>query len=440
MSSPGNWIRKFLGGSISRRDFVERAAYGGLSVSSTTAVLGFRSQARGQDAHPAAAAGDHHHAASYDDPDQTNVGAYGDWLKSENIPVVTGHAVTNLRTLEVKPWARLGAAGAHIRLIGGEGVNDAYVCELAVGASTTPQRYLFEEMIYALSGEGETAIWTPGTDKQTVRWQSGSVFSPPLNAWRQHFNRGAEPARLVAITNAPVVIDLFHNLDFIFNNDFAFRDRYDGNPGYFRTDDDMMYKKPVTSAQSEQTGAVHSWLGAVVPDARAIDLAEVKQRGVGNSRIELEMADSTMQAHISQFAVGTYKTAHRHGPGSHVLMLNGQGYTLLWNGPLKYSEADQKLRIDFNEASLFVPPDRWWHQHFNTGPEPARYLAATWGGDGRWFMEALGGGGRTHRLAKTSTRHGGNMIEYGDEDPAVRDMYAAELRSNGIAMKMPAAK
>jgi quercetin dioxygenase-like cupin family protein len=438
MSSPGNWIRKFLNRSISRRDFVERAAYGGLGVSATTAVLSFAShQAHAEGPNPGS---DHPDTPAYVGANQTNQDAYSDWLNSENIPVISGYAVTNLRTLEVKPWARLGVSGAHIRLIGGEGVNGAYVCDIPTGRSTKPQRYLFEEVIYVLSGEGETAIWTPGTDKQTVHWQSGSILSPPLNTWRQHFSHGSGAARLIAITNAPVVIDLFHNLDFIFNNDFVFRDRYDGNPDVFRADNDKMHDKTIARGQSEQTKGVHSWSGAFVPDARSVGLAEVKQRGVGNSRIELEMADNAMQAHISQFGVGTYKTSHRHGPGSHVLMLNGQGYTLMWNGPLKYSEADQRMRIDFNEASLIVPPDRWWHQHFNTGASPARYLAATWGGDGRWFMEALGGGGRTHRLAKTSTRVGGNMVDYQDEDPTVRDMYAAELKRNGITMNMPSVK
>ncbi len=437
MSSPGDWTRKFLAGFISRREFVERASYGGLGAGTTAAILGLRARAQAQTS-PSSEPHGHGTPASRN-PDQTNVDAYADWQKSENIPIVTGYAVADLRNVEVKPWARLGAAGAYIHLIGGEGVNDAYVCEIATGGSTTPQRYLFEEVIYVLSGEGETAIWAPGTERQTVPWRAGSILSPPLNTWRQHVNRGAGPARLAAITNAPVVIDLFHNLDFVFNNDFAFRDRYAGDAEDFRGDGKMVQKR-VTRQQSEQSKGVHTWLGAFVPDARAIGLAEVKERGAGNSRIELEMADNTMQVHISQFSVGTYKTAHRHGPGSHVLMLGGQGYTLLWNGPTKYSDADQKLRIDFGQASLFVPPDRWWHQHFNTGPEPARYLAATWGGDGRWYMEALGGGGRTHRLAKTSTRQGGNMIEYRDEDPAVRDMYAAELARAGIPMRMPQSK
>ena len=98
------------------------------------------------------------------------------------------------------------------------------------------------------------------------------------------------------------------------------------------------------------------------------------------------------------------------------------------------------VRVDFIEASLFVPPDGWFHQHFNTGHDPARYLAATWGGDGKWFMRSLGGGGRTHRLGKTSTRKGGNLIEYEDEDPAIREIFQAELRKNGVEFRMPKKK
>ena len=149
-----------------------------------------------------------------------------------------------------------------------------------------------------------------------------------------------------------------------------------------------------------------------------------------------------MQAHISEFEVGTYKKAHRHGPGSHVVVLNGHGYTLMWKGTLKYSEAQAatQKRIDWVEGSLFVPPDGWFHQHFNAGREPARYIAPTWGGDGKWFNRALGGGGRTHRLGKTSTRKGGNLIEYADEDPLIREIYAAELKKSGIEMRMPSKK
>ena len=85
---------------------------------------------------------------------------------------------------------------------------------------------------------------------------------------------------------------------------------------------------------------------------------------------------------------------------------------------------------------MFVPPDGWFHQHFNSGAEPARYLAATWGGDGKWFNRSLGGGGRTHRLGKTRLSKGGNMIEYGEEDPAIREIFAAELKKTGVKIRM----
>ncbi len=428
-----DWIRRYRAGGISRREFVERASVAGFGLLATAAVLA------AADGKKLPAGHDHHHGheiEKHDNPDQTNLNPYTEWRKGEGIPILTDYGIANLRAIEVKPWKRLHAAGAYIDLKGGEGVNDGYVCEIAPQSKTAAQRYLFEEVIYILSGEGETVIWNSESHKQTVRWKAGSIIGPPLNAWRLHSNTGDRPARFLAITNAPVVIDLFHNVDFVLNNDYVFRDRYNGEPGFFGTAPDKLRHKETSSEESEQAGGVYTWDGGFVPDARTISLKISKERGAANSRIELQLADNTMQAHISQFDVGTYKKAHRHGPGSHVVMLNGTGYTLMWKGSPRFSEAPEHVRVDFTEASLFVPPDGWFHQHFNTGHEPARYLAATWGGDGKYFMRALGGGGRTHRLGKTSIRKGGNLIEYEDEDPAIREIFEAELRKNGVDSRM----
>ena len=451
-----DWVNDFLRGGISRREFVERAATSGLGLVATTSILSAKAHAenheRGIEHHHEHAHADHHHGAQrrITTPqrrtwDQTNVNPWEEWLKQENLPVHRDYYVADLRRAEVKPWKRLGSGvkGAYIDLIGGEGVNVGYLCELATGAKTEPQRYLFEEVLYVLNGEGESLIWNPGSrSKQSVRWKAGSVLAPPLNVWRQHINRGSTPARFLVMTNAPVVIDLFHNLDFVFNNDFAFRDRYNGEPDFFGGGPDKVHHKNTTSSESEQAGGVDTWDSGFVPDARELALRESKERGAGNYRIELQLADNTMQAHISEFETGTYKKAHRHGPGSHVVMLNGRGYTLMWKGTLKYSDAlaATQKRIDWVEGSLFVPPDGWFHQHFNTGHDPARYIAPTWGGDGKWFMRALGGGGRTHRLGKTSTRKGGNLIEYEDEDPAIREMFVTELKKNGVEVRMPKKK
>ena len=416
-----DWIREFRAGRISRRDFVEHAAVGGLSFAATTTLLAQSERKASQ-------------ARNYN---QTNLNPYEEWRKAEGIPVYKDYYLADVRTAHLEPWKRLGVLGAFIDLIGGEGVNDAYLCEMPPGKSTNPQRYMFEEIVYVLSGEGESVIWQPGGGgKQTVRWQAGSVIGPPLNTWRQHINRGSRPARLMGITNAPVIIDLFHSADFVFNNDYVFRDRYDGDPDTFGTGQEHLHHKETNPEESEQKGGVYTWESALVPNARTLGLYKSLERGKGNSRIELQLADNSMQAHISEFEVGTYKKAHRHGPGSYVVMLNGRGFTLMWKGALKYSEGVQQVRVDWTEGSIFVPPDGWFHQHFNTSGDPARYLAATWGGDGKWFMRSLGGGGRTHRLGKTSTRKGGNLIEYEDEDPAIREMFDAELKKAGVKNKM----
>lgn len=47
-------------------------------------------------------------------------------------------------------------------------------------------------------------------------------------------------------------------------------------------------------------------------------------------------------------------------------------------------------------------------------------------------MRALGGGGRTHRLGKTSIRKGGNFIEHEDEDPLIKEIFEAELKKSGV--------
>jgi gentisate 1,2-dioxygenase len=88
-------------------------------------------------------------------------------------------------------------------------------CPTAQG-QTLPERYLFEELIYVVNGRGATSVWTEDACKQTFEWHQGSMFSPPLNTWRQHFNvQRDEPARFVALTDAPVMINRFRNLDFI---------------------------------------------------------------------------------------------------------------------------------------------------------------------------------------------------------------------------------
>ena len=156
------------------------------------------------------------------------------FLEREALPVIRAFHIEDIREVELHPWARMGGYGVYLNLEGTEGVNDCYICEVPPGKSLEPQKHMFEEMIFVVDGRGATTVWRDGGKKQTFEWGEGALFSPPLNTWYQHFNgHGDKPVRLLAMTNAPTILNLFHNIDFVFKCDYPFTDRYDGEEDFF---------------------------------------------------------------------------------------------------------------------------------------------------------------------------------------------------------------
>jgi hypothetical protein len=130
-----------------------------------------------------------------------------------------------------------------------------------------------------------------------------------------------------------------------------------------------------------------------------------------------------MNSHISQFGVGRYKKAHAHGPGAHVIIMSGEGYTLMW------PEGEEPRRYEWKEGSMIVPPNLWFHQHFNTGTTPARYLAFK--AEGVAIRNAQG-----VPKAWISRRVGGDQIDYADESPRIRQWFTDALATRGLASRM----
>jgi hypothetical protein len=81
---------------------------------------------------------------------------------------------------------------------------------------------------------------------------------------------------------------------------------------------------------------------------------------------------------------------------------------------------------------MIVPPNMWLHQHFNTGTTPARYLAF------KHEVVSIRNGQGVPK-AWISRRVGGDQIDYVDERPEIRTMFAQELAKNGLTPKMDAA-
>ena len=80
----------------------------------------------------------------------------------------------------------------------------------------------------------------------------------------------------------------------------------------------------------------------------------------------------------------------------------------------------------------------WFHQHFNAGAEPARYLVMGAMGSRKYARQR--GGANEANLgevrAMVSIKLGGIQVVYEDEDPAVHQIYEQELASHGATCRM----
>ncbi len=332
---------------------------------------------------------------------------YTRWVRDEGLDIIAAHYVPNLHTVELKPWARRGGSGVFINHEASRTSNDCYVCEIPPAKNLSPQRQLFEEMILVLDGRGSTTVWNDAAQRVSFEWKAGSLFAIPLNAWHQHFNgSGTAPARYVAVTNAPSVINLYDDVHFVFNTPYDFKNRFAGEPDYF-------------SAKGEQKGFLLTT--NFVADAVNLPLMTARERGAGGGHIRFNMARGTIASHISQFPVGTYKKAHAHGPGAHVIVLSGEGYSLMW------PENEAPRRYDWQVGTMIVPPNAWFHQHFNGGATPARYLA---------FKHSSPRNAQGVPMSWISRRLGGTQLDYADETPEVHRMFAEALARRGVQSRM----
>ena len=89
--------------------------------------------------------------------------------------------------------------------------------------------------------------------------------------------------------------------------------------------------------------------------------------------------------------------------------------------------------LELRPGSVYALPQETFHQHFNIGADPARYLALRAGG--RKFVRPWGA--KMYGVDE-SVAAGGDQIEYQDEDPKIRRMFEQELAKRGVVSRMNA--
>jgi mannose-6-phosphate isomerase-like protein (cupin superfamily) len=342
---------------------------------------------------------------------------YAAWTAQEGVPIVEDFGV-DLIKVATAPWPRFGVEGAVVNLKGRGDFVSIFVLDLAPGTQTSPQKHLYEEVVYVLSGHGSTKVELSDGRTHSFEWGPKSLFALPLNARYQHFNTsGRERARLASTNNLAMMLNLFHNEAFVFDNTYEFPERQ-GAQSSFSGEGEFIPVRP----------GRNMWETNFVPDLAGFELKTWEARGAGGSNMMFVLADGTMHAHISQMPVGTYKKGHRHGPDFHVYAVTGHGYSLLW-----YDIAQDLVRVDWQHGVVFAPPDQMFHQHFNTSPDPARYLAVAFGGLRYPFTQS-----KRHVFngMDVNVQDGGCQIEYQDQDARIHAIYLEELAKYGATSGM----
>jgi oxalate decarboxylase/phosphoglucose isomerase-like protein (cupin superfamily) len=357
---------------------------------------------------------------------------FSQFLEREELSVYRAEiGFADVTQLERGPWQRTGGNAAFLELKGTfESERGVYVGDVPPAGELRPVRLIYEEEIFVLSGAGVAEVWQDGGRRIALECQRGSVFTFPPNTDHILYNSsGDEPLVYMGVNSAPRVINALYDDSIVYGSDHRFVDLY-ADPDYFAVPD----KKSVYGWY--QQGMLET---RFIPDARKLVLDDHEQKVAGGQLTGYRMGPSFPKGHVSAWPSGVYHKAHYHGPGAVLLGLDGEGYVLAWPSalgahPYADGHSDQVTKVEWGMNSIYVPPDAYFHQHFNTGPTPARHIAV--------YGETLPLG--VHELhdergwrGHLSFREGGTLIEYEDEDPSIRSDFTASLAQRGLQCTMP---
>ena len=362
---------------------------------------------------------------------------YDAYMEAEGIPVFRDLGISKVQNLPLFPWKRRGGRGHFIQLYGTEGKWGCYVIEVPPAGALNPEKHMYEEIFLVVEGRGTTEVWQEGdTKKHVFEWQTGSMFSIPMNAMYRIVNATSSGALLLAGNTAPNVINMINNFDAVFNNPFIFLDRFSSAEDFYRARDEIE-PDPVRGLAMCRTN--------LIPDAANCELPLDNRRSPGYRRIEPFMTNNVFYYWIGQHELGRYSKAHAHTSAAVLICLKGKGYTYSWPErlgvtPWRDGHADQVKRVDYEQFGMVTAAPggaRWYHQHFSVGNEPFRLTA--WFGPFNPGRDPGAPGEKHTDYTAIDVNEGGTAIPYWMEDPYIRREYEETLRQNGVQNRMDAA-
>jgi mannose-6-phosphate isomerase-like protein (cupin superfamily) len=318
------------------------------------------------------------------------VDPYENWAAAEGVPIHTGTAL-DLHTVATRPWARFGVDGALCHLDGRCDFLTVFLMELAPSKWSEWQNHLYEELCYVVSGQGETEIDLGGGQTRSIAWAPGKLLSVPMNARYRHRAAGAAPARIATVNDLRYLLNLYRNERFLFETPLTFPERGEG---------EIADLTAISVAASERPHELTAVLG-------------LSSGSIGADVVELEP--------------GTYGRARRQMFGSLLIGLAGEGATVSFVDP-----HEERSRVTWKQGTLFAPVGLSFHQHFNVGAQPARFLRVELGTATYPILRP-----RKRAYGDMSVYASGNAeIDYAQEPGDIRREWIEAIARSGVQSRM----
>jgi len=240
-----------------------------------------------------------------------------------------------------------------------------FVLEIPPGESTNAATHLYEDVYYVLEGSGSTQLEFPDGSRRSFEWGARSLFAIPLNAKHRHFNASGASA-LAGHDHQPADGD----------ERLPQRSLRCSAPiSIFSIAPARRSIFPAKAISSRCVPATTCGRRTSSPISVASELKSWGDRGAGGTQHHVRARRRhDARPHLGN-AGGHLQEGPRHGPSFHVMCVTGQGYSLLWH------EGEQNFRrIDWKHGVVLAPATASSTSNFNTGPQPARYLATAVGG------------------------------------------------------------
>jgi mannose-6-phosphate isomerase-like protein (cupin superfamily) len=207
--------------------------------------------------------------------------------------------------------------------------------EMSPGGAGPMHRQLCESTMFVLEGEGYTVV-----NGRRFDWKKGDVLFVPLFAWHQHVNTGQSAARYARMSTAPIYKFL----------GLGAEENLSPPTSWNRADEESGPLGKVLLKYEEGLGR-ENW---------------EKSRDGQTVTFDFHYRIPTTRRVPSRIMPNESGGMHRHASEAQIFIYQGKGFSTL-----------NEKRVEWEAGDVVRVPLFAWHQHTNTGDEPAIWLKHT---------------------------------------------------------------